>query len=154
MTRRKGYVLVETLTAMAVLSITAVTVQQGVYTAVQARGLSQDYTTAQFLMDEIIAAVDLEPRVASDDPKTGTFPAPHDRFEYTWSVAKVAVATPLLPAALSPEERATLLSDYVGYMGRLNIEIRWYRGGQPFAVTGETLIAPERVWPPPPGRIP
>lgn len=146
MTRARGYILVETLTAMAVLSITAVTVQQAEYTAVQARGLSQDYTTAQFLMEGIVGMVDLEPRVAVGDIHSGVFPVPNDRFEYTWSVEKADVPLPPAAPTVTPAERAALAGNYLDYMGRLRVEIRWSRGGQPFAVAGETLLSPERVW--------
>ena len=146
MSRARGYILVETLTAMAVLSITAAAVQQGVYTAVQARGLAQDYTTAQLLMERIVSTADLEPRLAAGDVHEGTFPPPEDRFAYTWGVEAVDVPMPSLPMEIPPEQRAGLESGFLGYMGRLRVEIRWTRGGQPVSVAGETLIAPERLW--------
>lgn len=149
MTRARGYILVETITAMAVLSVSAVAVQQAVLTAVQARGLSQDYTTAQFLMEELAATAELEPRLASGDTRSGTFNAPHERFAYTLTVEKVAVPMPALPQGLTPEQRAVLAQAHLGYMGRLTVEIQWYRGGQPFSASGATLIAPGRLWLPP-----
>lgn len=146
MSGARGYILVETLTAMAVLSITAATVQQAVYTAVQARGLARDYTTAQFLMDRMVAEAELEPRLAAGDTHSGTFDAPDDRFAYTWTVEQAEVPMPPLPPGLSAQQRAGLTSSFLRYMGRIRVEIRWHRGGQPFSVTGATLIAPERLW--------
>lgn len=146
MKRARGYILVETITAMAVLSVTAVTVQQGVYVAVQARGLSQDYTTAQFLMEQIVAAADLEPWLAPGDVHAGTFTAPNDRFSYTWIVDKVAVPLPPIPPEIAGERRAAFEAALEQFMGRLRVEIRWSRGGQPFTVEGKTLVAPGRLW--------
>ena len=146
MRRARGYILVETLTAMAVLSVTAAVVQQGVYTAVQARGLSQDYTTAQFLMEGIVATAALEPWLAAGDTHAGAFAAPNERFSHVWSVERVTVPMPPLPPGFSPEQRAGFASSFQDSMGRLRVEIQWSRGGQPFSVTGTTLIAPERLW--------
>lgn len=142
----RGYILVETIVAMAVLSVSAAAVQQAVYTAVQARGLSQDYTTAQWLLEDLAASASLEPRLADGDVLTGTFPAPYDRFEFTRTVEKVKIPLPPLPAGLTPEQVAALEASYQDYLGRVRIEIRWFRGGQPFSIVGETLIAPGRLW--------
>jgi len=146
MNRVRGYILVETLTAMAVLSVTAAVVQQGVYTAVQARGLSQDYTTAQLLMEQLVATADLEPWLATGESHHGEFDEPNARFSYAWSVEKVAVPMPALPPELSAEQRAGFEATLRQHMGRLRVEIRWSRGGQDFDVTGETLVAPGRLW--------
>lgn len=146
MRRTRGYILVETLTAMAVLSVTAAVVQQSVYTAVQARGLAQDFTTAQFLMEGMVARAALEPSIAAGEVHTGDFPPPHARFAYSWTVERVSVASPSLPPELNPEFRAGVEAGFVAAMGRLRVEIRWFRGGQPFSVMGITLIAPERLW--------
>ena len=146
MRRARGYILVEALTAMAVLSITALTVQRAVHTAVLARGLAQDYTTAQFLLERIAADQSLQPRIAVGEEHTGTFPPPHDRFSYRWSLEKVETTMPELPPGLAPAQRTALSSGLLTHMGKLHVEVSWNRGGEPFSADGETLLSPDRIW--------
>ncbi len=146
MNRLRGYILVEAVTAMAVLSITAVAVQRSVHTAVLARGLAQDYTTAQFLLDRLAADQSLQPRIAAGEIHEGIFPPPHDRFSYRWSLENVDIPMPEPPLGLAPEQRAALISGLLSYMGKLRIEVTWTRGGEPFSADGETLLSPDRVW--------
>jgi hypothetical protein len=144
--RLRGYILVEAVTAMAVLSITAVAVQRAVQTAVLARGLAQDFTTAQFLLERLAADQSLQPRIAAGEIHEGVFPPPHDRFSYRWSLDKVDIPMPEPPPGLAPEQRAALTSGLLNYMGKLRIQVTWTRGGEPFSADGETLLSPERIW--------
>lgn len=146
MSKRRGYILVEAVTAMAILSIAAVTVQRAVQTAVQARGLARDYTSAEFLLERISADCTLEPRIAAGEVHEGTFPAPWDRFSYRWMLEKIELPLPELPGAPSPEQTAALASKVVDHMGKLHIEIAWVRGGEPFSVAADTLLSPEQTW--------
>lgn len=145
MKRLRGYILVEAVTAMAVLSITAVTVQRAVHTAVLARGLSQDYTTAQFLLERLAADRALAPRIAAGEVHSGTFPPPDDRFDYTWSLEAMEITLPELPP-LAPEQREALKTGLLTHMGKLRMEVHWTRGGEPFSAVAETLVSPERTW--------
>lgn len=145
MKRLRGYILVETVTALAVLSITAVTVQRAVHTAVLARGLSQDYTTAQFLLERFAADRALEPRIAAGEVHSDTFPPPHERFAYTWSLEDIAIPPPALPP-LAPEQHEALNQALLTRMGKLRMEVTWTRGGEPFSAVAETLVSPERTW--------
>lgn len=146
MSRSRGYILVEAVTAMAILSIAAVTVQRAVHTAVLARGLARDYTTAQFLLERINADCALEPRIAAGEAHAGTFPPPDERFSYRWVLEKVDLPLPNLPSGLPPEQAAELASKVVDHMGELHIEVAWTRGGEPFSIAAETLLSPERTW--------
>ncbi len=146
MNRLRGYILVEAVTAMAVLSITAVAVQRAVHTAILARGLAQDYTTAQFLLERLAADQSLQPRIAAGETHEGVFPPPHERFSYRWSLEKVDIPMPEPASGLAPERRAALNSGLLAYMGKLHIEVTWNRGGEPFSADGETLLSPDRIW--------
>lgn len=146
MNRLRGYILVEAVTAMAVLSITAVAVQRAVHTAALARGLAQDYTTAQFLLDRLAADQSLQPRIAAGESHEGIFPPPHERFSYRWSLDKLYIPMPEPPPGLAPEQRAALTSGLLDYMGKLHIEVSWSRGGEQFSADGDTLLSPDRVW--------
>ena len=146
MNRLRGYILVEAVTAMAVLSITAVAVQRAVHTAVLARGLAQDYTTAQFLLERLAADQSLQPRIAAGETHEGVLPPPHERFSYRWSLEKVDIPMPEPPPGLAPAQRAALTSGLLSCMGKLHIEVTWNRGGEPFSADGETLLSPDRIW--------
>jgi type II secretory pathway pseudopilin PulG len=143
--RRGGYILVEAVVAMAVLSITAVSVQRAVQTAIVARGLAQDYTTAQFLLEGIAADRALEPRIVSGEVHSDTFPPPHERFSYSWGLEKVEIPLPQV-SSKSTVVSAPLPSGIPTCLGKLHIEIAWTRGGEPFSVVAETLVSPERIW--------
>lgn len=146
MSGSRGYILVEAVTAMAVLSIAAVTVQQAVHTAVLARGLSQDFTVAQCLLERIASDCAMQPRIAVGEEHAGTFESPQERFSYRWLMNQIQLPTPELPSDLNTEQRAALTSNLVGHMGKLHIEIHWSRGGEPFSVSAETLVGPDRIW--------
>lgn len=148
---RRGYILVETVTAMAVLSITAAAVQQALYTAIQARGLARDYTVARILLDQLAAEVDLAPRLADGATESGVFEPPFDRFEYAWYVEQAPLEPPDLPPGPDPAQRAALEAAMKQPMGRVRFEIRWTRAGEPISVSAATLIAPGRLWTDPGG---
>ena len=50
-----GYVMVETVVAMGLLSVSMVAIHGAVRQTVIARGQAQDYTIARFLLEEIVA---------------------------------------------------------------------------------------------------
>lgn len=150
MSRARGYILVEAVTAMAVLSITAVAVQRAVHTAVLARGLARDYTTAQFLLERVAADQALQPRIAAGETYEGIFPPPDDRFSYRWYVENVDIAMDETLPEPPTGQRVNLLRS----MGRMHIEVSWNRGGQPFLAEAETLLSPDRVWVDPQAPLP
>ncbi len=144
--RHRGYILIETLTAMAILSITALTVQRAIQVAIQARGLAQDYTTAQFLLENLVADQTLQPRIAIGTVDSGTFPPPNERFQYAWSLDEVAVPLPALDVQMSVARDETVEQRFLNYMGKLQVEISWSRGGQALNIAGETLLSPDQAW--------
>ncbi len=144
--RRYGYILVETITAMAILSITAVTVQRAIQVSIHARGLAQDYTTAQFLLENTVAEQTLQPRIAIGAGASGVFPPPHERFHYAWKMTRVDIPLPAMPPGLPPEQIAAAEQAFLNYMGKLRVEISWSRGGQPVTIVGETLLSPDQAW--------
>jgi hypothetical protein len=152
--RRRGYILVETVTAMAILSISAVTVQRALQVAIHARGLAQDYTTAQILMDNLVAERSLQPRIAVGAQSAGQFPPPHDRFHFSWRFDEVNIPLPTLPSHLPPERAAAMEQAFLSHMGKLRVDINWSRAGEPVRITAETLFSPEQAWRDLSGRAP
>ena len=145
----RGYILVETITAMAILSISAMTVQRALQVAIQARGLAQDFTTAQLLLDTLVADLSLQPRIALGATDIGDFPPPHERFHFAWRLDQVDIPLPELPPGLPPAQITAAQQAYLAYMGKLHVEIAWSRAGEPFQIVGETLLGPNQAWQPP-----
>lgn len=149
MRRRHGYILIETVVAMAVLSISILGVHRGISQALTARARTMDFTDARFLMEETINELALQPELKEGEGK-GTYPAPHDRFVYSWSIKRIDVPTPEIPGEFPPERRQYIekLLENV-YVGKIEIRIAWQRGGEAFERKAETLISSKQLWQPP-----
>ncbi len=149
-----GYIMVETLVAMAVLSISAVAIQEAIHQAVIARGEAMDYTTARFLVEKVLA----DRMLVYEQPEgkgEGTFDAPFERFGYSWEVKRVEIPMPELPPTMTPDEMKLFQDRYVKYMGKLSVKVTWSRAGNPFTAVAETLLPKEMVWMPTgPGALP
>lgn len=154
MHRRGGYLLVETIVAMAVLSITVLGVHRSVQQALRARALTMDYTTARFLIEDQLNEILLQPQVTEGQGQ-GRCPAPNERFRYSWKIAKVDVPQPPIPPDIGPVDIEFLKRQFQSYVGRVEIRITWDRFGSEYERVGETLIGPNRLWqPPPPPAVP
>lgn len=154
MQRRGGYLLVETIVAMAVLSITVLGVHRSVQQALRARALTMDFTTARFLIEDKLNEFLMQPQVTEGEGK-GDFPSPHERFHYRWAISKVDVPRPEIPPDIAPVDAEYLLRQFQSYVGRVEILITWERGGSTYERLGETLIGPNKLWqPPPPPPVP
>lgn len=146
--RRGGYILFETVVAMAVLSLSMVAIHSAIRQAVLTRGQAQDYTTARFLLEKVTAEKELQPELA-EGKEEGDFEGELSRFSYKWEISKVEVPMPPIPPDIPEEQRKSLEKMFKGYMGKLSVRISWTRAGQPFEVLGETLFKPEKLWLPP-----
>ena len=144
----RGYILVETIVAMGLLSISMMVIQGAIRQAIITRGQAEDYTTARFLMEQVVAKIELQPQMQKGSAR-GPFEGEHGRFSYEWELTKVEVPRPAFPDDMPPAERKQLELMFKGYMGKLRVVIRWARAGQEFEAAGETLLAPEKLWIPP-----
>ncbi len=140
-----GFIFVETLVAMAILSVSVIIIQESLRQAIYARAQSQDYTTARFLLERIAGEQALKFQQA-EGRGSGRFPAPYERFSYKWELRKVDVPRPPLPPYLNPQERERFEEHFVDYMGMLKVYIHWQRGGADFDSRGETLLRPGLLW--------
>ncbi len=152
---RRGYIFVETLVAMAILSISILVIQDAVRQAILTRAQARDYTTARFLLERIQA----RRMLVYEQPEgegSGTFEEPFERFSYEWRVQRVEVPKPDMPPDMPPEEIKQFNDTFKGFLGRLTVKVRWNRAGTDFDATAETLLRPELVWvlPPPDPAMP
>lgn len=143
--RRAGYIMVETIVAMGLLSVSIVVIQNAIRQGIITRGQAQDYTTARILLDRMVAEHELQPEVAEGSGE-GQFEAPFHRFSYKWNLQRLKVPRPHFPTDMEESERDSLKRMFTGYMGKLYVEIRWSRAGFENYVVGETLLAPEHIW--------
>lgn len=149
--RDRGYILVETIVAMGLLSISMIVIQSAIRQAIITRGQAQDYTTARFLMQQIVAEREMELETPESSGK-GAFEEPYARFSYEWGLTKVKVPRPRIPEDFPSGQLDMLKRTFKGYMGKLRVEIQWTRAGRPFSAVGQTLLRPEQLWLPPEER--
>lgn len=143
--RRAGYIFVETVVAMGVLSLSTLVIQGALRQAILARRQAQDYTIAKFLLENMAG----EQALLFQRPEgsgQGQFSPPYDAFAYEWKVEKVEIPMPSLPLTLTPGEREFFEKNFVNYLGKLTIRITWNRGGVEQEAVGETLLKPSLLW--------
>lgn len=145
--KRGGYILLETIVAMGVLSIGMVAIHGALRQAILTRGQAEDYTTARFLLEEVAAKKEVELELIEGSDR-GRFPKPYSRFRYEWEIKKVEVPLPPVPPNLPPEVAAHVKEELEKnkFIGKLHVKIHWTRAGMPFDAVGETLLRPGQLW--------
>lgn len=142
---RAGWVLVETLVALIVLSIGVIAVNRAMQEGLVTRAMARDYTQARFLLEQVMGELELQPILAEGARKAGDFGEAHPRFSYAWAVSRVDIPQPALP----PRARTALVQPVelpVSYLGKITATVLWTRAGRSFQRTAETLVAPERLF--------
>lgn len=155
--RASGYIMIETVVAVAVLSLGAFAVNGAIQQAIQTRGQAQDFTRARFLLDSLTNELLLQP-ILTEGSDQGKFDGRDSRFSWAWSVSRVNPPVPSEPfKPLPPNAEPSppfLYPRESSYLAHIHATIRWERSGMPFEESYETLLAPERLWQPPPPRVP
>jgi DNA-directed RNA polymerase beta subunit len=137
-----GYILVEAVIAMTILSIGVMTIQRGIRQTLIVRGQARDYTQARFLLENIIAEVELQPEHAIEN-KSGQFGGDQSRFRWSWEITKIDLPAPPLPPNMDPKQAKEL---NVKYLAKIKATVRWTRNNKEYEETMETLFAPEKLW--------
>ena len=150
--RQGGYIFIETVVAMAVLSVSAMVIYEALRQAALVRAQARDFTVARFLLERTLTEHALPP-LQQEQQGSGTFEPPFDRFSYAWKVSRVEVPEPEWPPDLTQEELAVFKANYRKFLGKVEAVVRWNRGGAAFEARAETLVNARHVWvPPEPGR--
>ncbi|MFA7691677.1 MAG: hypothetical protein GX117_13540 [Candidatus Hydrogenedentes bacterium] len=142
---RKGYIFVETVVAMALLSVSAIVIQSALRQGMLTRRQGQDYTIARFLLQQVTGDQALRFQ-QPEGSGSGRFDAPYDDFRFKWDLKKVSIPRPQNIHALPPELYQSFEDRIVDYMGKLTVRIEWRRGGVPMETVGETLLRPDLFW--------
>jgi len=140
----RGYILIETVVAMAVLSVSMVAIQRGARQTLYIRGQARDYTQARFLLENLIAEADLQPKHV-EGMQSGRFGGDFDRFSWTVAISRVDLPMPPIPPDVPEEEIKELTCEYLTCV---RATVAWMRAGREFEETAETLLAPERLFVP------
>ncbi len=142
-----GYILLEALVSLAVLSIGIFTIQGAMREAIIVRGMTRDYVEVRFLLEEMVAKLQIQPRLMEGASGGGAFPGELSRYRYTWSVTRVDIPLPPLPANATPEmrERYENFELPVKYLGKISVEVSWERSGEPHAEIMETLFSHKKL---------
>lgn len=147
MRARHGYILIECLVALAVLSTSVFVMQRAMRQSISMRGQARDYTQARFLLEELVAEVLLQPELAEGQER-GLFGDENSRFSWTRTIEKFEIPAPPLPPDVPPDRPVPPLP--VSYLGRITATVQWSRSGASYRETLETLIPPWQLWLPPP----
>ncbi|MCL4692976.1 MAG: hypothetical protein KJ060_10770 [Candidatus Hydrogenedentes bacterium] len=140
-----GWILVETMVALMVLSIGGVAVNRAMQDALITRAMARDLTTARFLLEQVMSELELERTLIDGASESGDFGEDYPQFVYKWNVSVVPIPQPELP----PLATATLAQpvEYpVPYLGKIHVTVSWSRAGRPFERSLETLVSPDRVY--------
>ncbi len=143
-TNAEGWVLMEALVAMVVLSIAVVALNRGFGEAVLTRAIARDYTQARFFLEQIAGEVEITPVHEEGATGKGNFGKEHPRFSYSWSVTRKNVPLPQLPVSLPPRVQNMLATfePPIEYLGHISVRVNWTRTGRAYSAELETTIAP------------
>ncbi|HRI89633.1 MAG TPA: hypothetical protein PK869_15275 [Candidatus Hydrogenedentes bacterium] len=142
--RKDGWVLMETVVAMVLLSVGLLAINRAMRESIATRALARDYTVARFLLEEKMGELEIQTVHQDGASSAGDFGDDHPRFTYSWNVSRVDMPTPEVPPELQP-----FLVDVPElpepYLGRISVTISWTRAGRDFSTTAETLVSSARL---------
>lgn len=150
-TRSGGYILLEAVVSMALLSVSVIGINGALRQAILVKGEAQDYTQARFILEQQIAKVELQPKL-NECENSGTFAGEKARFRWRYKVSKIKLPEPELPPDIPPQ-RLQQLKLSAPYMAKIEATVTWSRGGIKHEETIETLWFPEKLWTPPPEPV-
>ncbi|NIA15688.1 MAG: hypothetical protein GWP08_16615 [Nitrospiraceae bacterium] len=142
----RGYILVEAVMAMGLLSVGLVAIQGSMRQSIMTRGIARDYTHVRFLLENILAHIELQP-LLTQDSDSGQFEGADARFGWEWEVSKIDLPEPQIPLDI-PEEERTRFELQVDYVTKIRATVTWKRSGQEFSETVETIWLPDKLFVP------
>lgn len=141
----KGYVLLEAIGALVVLSVGIVGIHQAMQEAVTTRAQARDYTQARFLLDELVAGIVLKPTLMEGQFQ-GEYEGDLSRFRWEYSVARVDLPGTEQTVVRPPgATRPITIDPPVKYMGRIEASVTWTLRNRTYEVKTQTLCQPEKL---------
>lgn len=150
MRRACGYVLLEAVGAMAVLSVGIVGVHEAMQQAVITRAQARDFTTARFMLEELVSELQVRPQLG-EGTVSGDYGENFPRFRWEYKVKRIDV--PEAQVQMPAEPQPTAVGDLpppvpkipVRFMGHIQVTISWTLRGVNYSRSTETLCQPERL---------
>lgn len=142
-----GYILLETIVAVIILSLSIVGIQSAMQQTLQMRGRSEDLTHARFLLEKTLAEIALRPRV--EESSVGNYmplfeladPEDYSRFHISYDIQRVPINAAYDIPNLSPD---LCVNKY--FMVRIHVEVTWTRGETEYTEHMETLLDAKRLF--------
>ena len=129
---------------MAVLSIGIIAINKALHQAVITRASAQDYTCARFLLDDLMADLELQAQLVESD-ESGDFGEEYPRFSWRKQVSELEIQAPDPPDGV-PENLLDQLSQGRQSMGLIRVTVYWERAGQSYERTAQTVISQRKLW--------
>lgn len=154
MKRGRGYILIETLTAMAVLSASILAINGAMRQAAVTNALARDFTHARFVLEQVVASVELQ-QIIVPIVRTGRYGG--ELAHYQWEYEVDVIEMPVPPVQFDPDNpaHAALLEHLlnedgeielpVHFIPRITARVSWMRGGREYTETVQTLMEPDRL---------
>lgn len=133
----------ETVVAMAVLSIGIVTIHRALHQAALTRAQARDMTQARFLLERRMAELKLQP-FFEEGTQSGGFGPDFPRFQWQTKVSEAKLPDPVPPDSPGPPELRNLKLP-APFLGKLTVTVRWTTAQQPYEESLETLISPDTI---------
>ena len=142
-----GYLLIEAAVALVLLAVGTYAVHGALRQCIITRGLAQDETHARFLLEQVLGEVQFKMRL-QEGAESGTFPPPHDRFRWHYTVRRIDVPLPEIPP--EAQERGLDVADIEEqfenfYLVHVHATVSWTRSNQKYTAEMETLLDPAKL---------
>ncbi|MDX9972471.1 MAG: hypothetical protein RBU21_05695 [FCB group bacterium] len=146
MRRRHGYILVEAVAAIAVLSLGIVGVQEAMRQSILTRAQARDLTQARFLLEELVGQLQLRPQLAEGGRK-GDYGENYPRFRWEYKVSRIQLpeADQPVPNEIGPDGKPLMLELPVKFMVAIDVTITWTQRGNEYKRSTRTLCQPEKM---------
>lgn len=141
---KHGYILFEALLSLSLLSMSLIVIHKGLQQTILVREQARDYTHARFLLEDVMAKVELQPLLVQAT-ESGAFSGEFSRFRWRWKVSKINIPLPPFPMN-APRQLTEHFKLNVQYLTKIEAAVTWTLQGQPYEVKAETLAYPEKLF--------
>lgn len=153
-TRAGGYLLLEAIVAMAMLSVGIIAINASLREAVTMRAHADDFTKAGFLLQALVGPEQINyyygerMEEGSAAESLGLPEDAYGRFGYKTAIEPVEMPLPELPADMPADMVEQLEALSKEQLFRVTVTVLWTRRGQTYERTASTLVLREKPWAP------
>jgi hypothetical protein len=150
----RGYILIETLTAMAVLSASILAINGAMRQGAITNAMARDYTHARFVLEQVVGSVELKQGLVPTT-NSGRFGGDLSHYAWEYEITLIEMPVPAVSFDMNNPAHASLAEKLLNEDGELELPVHfipkitatvsWSRGGRVFTETVETLMDPDRL---------